>query len=411
MSHQSNWHIIDSQFAQKDNGLLTPNRIIESDGFESEFFTHSGQANALISQPDFELKIINMDRNDPPGYQNNSVPRDNNFNGNIFRITSEPRMPPIEVNCKIKGFVLEDEIIFWRLQCRHVLCRHAPQGKYKYKGACEILEGEWQGRSKTATFTLFEENFNSANLLSDYNSIEPGGPVMGGHAILSVAAKPRGSTSMLVDYVHLRIGGTNPQRQDVEQYIMTQLGTRNTNIVQMLKAIFAKESGFNQFKNRPQKNATMNFVQKHHGNDQSQPNCKVQFDWPNDPANFPNVSFDFGVGISQYTKIVGRVIGREVTWDWRENVKIGINLFLEKLRDTYRSNLTWRTWALRAWEPYNGAGPQAVAYAQDLLNSPEGQKVSNDPLPANLNVQLETTPLAKISPNLILPPPTWPPNA
>jgi hypothetical protein len=230
---------------------------------------------------------------------------------------------------------------------------------------------------------------------------------MGGHAILSIAARPAGVAVTLLDYVHMRIGGTNPGQAEVLQYVEAQLAGRNQNIVRMVRAIFAHEANFRQFASTAQTQTHMNFQARHHGSDPAQPDCRTRFDWPDDPANFPLASFDYGVGISQYTRVAGQVVTRAIAWDWRENIKIGINTFFEKLRSTRLERNTWDAWALAAWARYNGAGDAARAYAQNLRDSAEGQQVSTDRIPADFDTATECAALAMAAARPA--PPAWPP--
>lgn len=411
MPHAPSWHILDNNFPGENDGLSLPSRrLCDADDTALDVcraVPEAGGYNTLQCDA-FGLRIVNLDRGDPPHYTPNSVPRHETFNANsgaAFRITAEPRMPMIEVRCETLGFDPADSPIYWRLQCRHVLCRHQNQGGYRYRGVCEFLEDEWQGRSRASTFELFRPA-SSPDLDYDYNGNEPGGPVMGGHALLSVAARPPGSAAILMDYVHLRIGGTNPQRADVLRYLDERFAGRNVNIKYMVQAVFAHENRFRQFDAGVQRRTTMRFRQKHHQNNASQPDCAVAFDWPDDPANFPSVSFDWGVGISQYTKIRGRTIGREAVWDWRANIRSGINELLDALRRTYQAGSTWRRWAKRAWKAYNGSGPQADAYANTVEALPEGQQVSAVDLADGIDLAAETAAIPSPPDRT---PPIWPP--
>ena len=195
-----------------------------------------------------------------------------------------------------------------------------------------------------------------------------------------VAAPLPGGT--LLDYVHVRIAGTNPSQADVFRYLDSRLAGYDRNIVQMVRAIFRHESAFAQFAARSQSAAAMTFAKRHHGSDSGQPDCRVRFDWPDDPAGFPLASFDFGVGISQFTQVAGQTVSEEVAWDWRENIRLGTNLFLGKLRRRFQPGLTWRHWALAAWAAYNGSGAAADRYAQQLAMSDEGSRVSLTPVGA-----------------------------
>src|ERR1022692_1044500 len=188
------------------------------------------------------------------------VPRSDRFNTNVFQISTDPRMPAIDMTCQTVGFVpSNDTPIYWRLQIRHVLCRHQPQGNYRYIGACEVLTDEWQGKSRAAVFQLFRTPAApqpaaqpaagqpatgqpaapaaDPDVDYDYNTNDVGGPVMGGNAILTVAAKPPGYGVTLLDYVHLRIiaaANPNPGQADVLQFLGNKLSGRDPNIDHMV---------------------------------------------------------------------------------------------------------------------------------------------------------------------------------
>jgi hypothetical protein len=408
MPHTPDWHIISDVFQNSDAGLTTPVRILGSlceTPVALAICPEEKPADNVVVVDSHGLRITNLDRTDPPGYSINAFPRTTAFNNNSYSITADAQMPAIPVRCKIENIDLTSRPIHWRLQCRHVLCRHANQGSYQYSGVCDILEDEWQGRSSAAEFTLFDSA--NANVRYDYNTTGAQAPVMGGHAILSIAASPSESKVILLDYVHLRISGTNPVAANVLAYIDAQLATRDANIRQMLRAVFAHESNFTQFKATAQTSANMTFRQKHHSNNTSQPDCTVNFNWPDDPPLFPLATFDFGVGISQYTRIGGRVITREIAWDWRENIRNGINIFLRGLGNCHKANYTWREWAWEGYRRYNGSGPQAVQYANALQASADGQLVATSALPTTLNANNETAALP--APAARQAPPAWPP--
>jgi hypothetical protein len=111
-----------------------------------------------------------------------------------------------------------------------------------------------------------------------------------------------------------------------------------------------------------------------------QPDCRVHFDWPDDPPNFPLASFDFGVGISQFTKVGDQRVTAELAWDWRENVRVGTNLFLSKLNGQFQQGISWRHWALAGWRAYNGSGAAAESYAQRLSMSDEAAHIPLTPV-------------------------------
>ena len=409
--HQPAHHILNNTFTEKDQGLAAPTRRLTDmllDDLEVCRTDWSGTASNAVRAAQFSLRITSLDRADPPGYTDGSYPRSDEFNGNSrdrFNISRTPSMPTIPVYCEVNGWDPADSPIYWRLQCRHVLCRHKNFHHYRYGGVCEVLDVEWQGRSRLAEFKLFDP-VSDTSLDYDYNTNTPDTVVMGGHAILSVAALPPGCAAILKDYAHLRIGGTNPSKDDVIAYIQRSVGSRNPNMPHIVNACFAHESGMKQFKTVAQRSAKWTLKQAQHHNP-PQPDCPVLFDWPDDPAHFPLVSFDWGVGASQYTKIGDRVIGAGPTWDWRQNVRTGINELLQALNDFYKSNLTWKQWAHGGWHDYNGSGAQADQYANTVAGSAEGQLVSGDLMPIGIDVNALTAPLPD-PPNLG-PPPDWPP--
>ena len=409
--HTPDYHILDNNFADQNKGLTPPTRCLATCD-QSELLVCRTDSSAdtfnTLALGGFRLRISNLDRTDPPGYVSGAVLRKNQFNANCgpsFLISGEPRMPLIKVQCDVSGFDPADSAIYWRLQCQHVLCRHVNHGHMRYRGSCENLNDEWQGRSLAAQFNLFEAT-TSPSMLYDYNSNDPGGPVMGGNAILSVAAQPPGCPVTLMDYVHLRIGGASPTKPDVLAHIATVLGSRDPNVVHMMNAIIKGESNFSQFNKAAQTQQTFTFNQHHHHNP-NQPNCVVLFDWPDDPGHFPLASFDFGVGLSQYTKIGNQQMTREMAWDWRENMRAGINLFLGDLHSSYHSSYTWQQWAHVAWAAYNGSGAAAENYANARAASDDGKQVSADPLPADLDVAGLTAPIP--APADRPDPPDWPP--
>lgn len=133
----------------------------------------------------------------------------------------------------------------------------------------------------------------------------------------------------------------------------------------------------------------------------------VVFTWPHDPANFPGVAFDFGIGLGQFTHIGSETSA--ICWNWHENLKAGINELLADLRQTFEPNLTWRDWAKRAWATYNAGSPNSpagIAYANQLLALPDGQQISTNPLPPTLDHLAQTVPVTMAP----MPPqaPPWP---
>ena len=357
MPHNPEWHVLDSSFPDGNKGLVPPLRK-----------TSHGAA---------QLTLESLDRTDPPRYSSGNVPRDATFNRNVFRLAATPCMPSIHVVCAVQGFDPSHTPIQWRLVCRHVLCRYTNVGQFRYRGATEVFEREWRGESHTASFDLFTPNCSYS-----YNDQSR---VLGGHALLIVAVRVDGAT--LSDYVHLRIEGANPTQAEVFAYLSRRLEGYDPNVVRMVRAIFRHESAFTQFASAPQRAAAMTFSRRHHA-EATQPDCRVRFDWPDDPPNFPLASFDFGVGISQFTEVGSQRVTAEIGWDWRENIRLGTNLFLGKLRKKYQAGMTWKHLALAAWAAYNGAGAAAERYARQLAISDEGAQVSMAPVASVLQVAL-----------------------
>ena len=77
---------------------------------------------------------------------------------------------------------------------------------------------------------------------------------------------------------------------------------RDANLLHMLNAIFAWEADFEQFKPNSQSHAKFKKL-------------GTRFDWPPDPPDHPNVTFDFGVGISQFTH--PGELTTWIAWDWK----------------------------------------------------------------------------------------------
>ena len=351
MPHSPQWHIVDSEFPSADAGLPTPVRLT-AHGYR-------------------RFAIANLDRSDPPGYTSGGVPR-SEFNGNVFHLTPRPRMPAIPVSCAVDGFDPAQTPIHWRLVCRHVLCRYQNTQLFRYRSAVETFEAEWRGESRSANFTVF--GAGSHNTYSDEHR------VLGGHGLLVVAA--RLSNVTLCDYVHVRIAGSNPSQSQVFAYLDEKLTGYDDNVRHMVRALFQHEPAFTQFAAHAQRSAAATFARRHHA-DGVQPDCRARFDWPDDPTGFPLVSFDFGVGLAEYSRVDGQAISADLVWDWRENVRRGTNLFLSKLRRRVHPEITWKHLALAGWTAYNGSGESAERFAQRLALSEEGARVSLDRAPAD----------------------------
>jgi hypothetical protein len=346
MPHSPQWHILDSEFPSADSGLQTPVRL-----------TAHGHR---------RLAIANLDRSDPPGYIPGGVPR-SDFNANVFRLSVRPRMPALRVSCAVEGVDLLNTPIQWRVVCRHVLCRYVDTGFFRYRAAAESFDGEWRGESHAPDFVIFGPRCRYT--YSDETR------VLGGHALLIVAVRLPDVT--LCDYVHVRIAGTNPTQADVFAYLDVHLEEHDENVVHMVRAIFQHDAAFTQFAAQAQRSAAMSFARRHHA-DGTQPDCRVRFDWPDDPPGFPLTSFDFGVGLTPFTRGDEQGISAELAWDWRENVRRGTNLFLGRLRRRLQPDITWKHLALAAWAGHYGSGEAAERYAQRLALSDEGARVSLD---------------------------------
>jgi hypothetical protein len=354
MPHAPEWHILDTEFSSADAGLQTPVRRI----------AHGHQ----------RLAIANLDRSDPPGYTPGGVPR-SDFNANLFHLTPRPSMPAIDISCAVDGFDPVTTPIMWRLVCRHVLCRYANTRLFRYRSAVETFDAEWRGESQTPDFTVFGDRCRYT-----YGNEAR---VLGGHGLLIVAVRLPETT--LLDYVHVRIAGTNPTQADVFAYLDEKLAGCDPNVQHMVRAVFQHEPAFIQFAPQAQRSAAVTFVRRHHA-DGLQPECRVRMDWPDDPPGFPLTSFDFGVGLSQFSRVDAHAISADLAWDWRENVRRGTNLFLGKLRRKAQPGMTWKHLALASWAAYYGSGEAAERYAQRLALGDEGARISLDLASADVNV-------------------------
>ncbi|MGU3655993.1 M15 family metallopeptidase [Methylobacterium fujisawaense] len=326
----------------------------------------------------YRLSIRSLDREDPPGYRLGGVPRSDAFNGNVFALQSKGGMPTLDIDCEVSGFDPAATPLLWRLQSLHVLCRYRSLGTDAqktphYAARIRRLEGEWRGESRSPRFTALQ------------NGAAESDHVGGGHAVLTVAARPPGSSGWLQDFVHLRLIGTNPSEEAGRAFVASLVGARGSPLLSMLLAIFAWEAKFKQFRTT------------RYGGDRY---AGTSFRWPADPADFPIASFDFGIGMSQFTD-PGR-LNASIAWDWRDNLRAGINVFLGKLRACHRPGITWHAWALRAWQRYNGSGERAKAYAKRLSESSDGKAVPSTKVPASLDLVAFTAPLALATP------PDWP---
>lgn len=334
--------IDDKKFIGSDKGLVVPLR--------------------RTTAATFALRIGNLDHSDPPApYSAGGVPRTQVFNANVVRITATPKMPKITVQCDLAGFDAAKTKILWRLETLYVV------GRYKkisggssphYRSRILTVGDIWTGQASSASFSLFDDDPSV-----EYDNASD--RVAGGHGILTIAAKPDGCDSWLQDYVHVRITGSNPTEAIVRKHVHDALSGRDGNIEYMADAVFAWENSMRQFEPGIQTHATYK---------------NVRFDWPPDPANFPSVAFDFGIGLGQYTHPGKETTG--ICWDWRDNLDAGMNELLDDLRATFSRKQTFLDWAKNAWSMYNTGHAGASPYAARLARSADGRKI-NVGLPPN----------------------------
>ncbi len=362
--------IDDTRFLGSDSGLTVPTRRQIS----------SGHA----------LRIQSPDSADPPApYRPGGVPRTQSFNANVFSITAEPKMPVLSISCALDNIDPATAPIFWRFQTLYVVGRYqkvSPGLSPHYASRVLSLGDTWSGTSRSAQFKLFTAD---ANVTYDNASDR----VAGGDAILTLAVQIPHSGDWLQDYVHLRIGAANPTEANVRLGTATAFATRDINIMHMANAVFSHENKMHQF------DPVYRTHEKYSG---------VLFQWPSDPENFPSVAFDFGIGLAQFTHPGAETVA--ICWDWRENLKSGINELLDDLRRTYAPNLTWQAWATRAWSTYNAGtptSPAGLAYAATLLALPDGKLISPNTLPAGFDLVQQTAPLPMAP---FAPPARWPPD-
>jgi hypothetical protein len=300
-------------------------------------------------------------------------------------------MPGIALNCSLQGINPAASPIFWRLQTLYVVGRYQKVSSGlspHYRSRVLSLADEWTGHSSSSQFQLFAPDPHVT-----YDN--PSDRVAGGDAILTVAVQVPGSNDWLQDYVHIRIGGTNPSEDNIRKFVGGVLADRDINITHMANAVFAHENLMQQF------DKLFRTGESYSG---------VRFSWPNDPANFPAVAFDFGIGLGQFTHPGEETVS--ICWDWRENLKAGINELLADLRSTFAPTLKWTDWATRAWSTYNAGSPTSPAglkYAQTLLALPDGKSISTGLLPAGFDHLKETVAIA-MAPASPAPKP-WPPTA
>ncbi|MER9375492.1 M23 family metallopeptidase [Mesorhizobium sp. M0491] len=357
-----------AKFDGSNSGLKVPARRLQLNGFG--------------------LRIENLDRRDPPlPYVDGAVPRTPAFNSNVCEVSAKARMPQIKVQCSTTGFRPEDFPIYWRLQTLDVMCRFKKVKKGEvgipanYTDRVVPLSDEWVGTADTPEFKIFD-------VTTPVEDADGSDRVAGGHAILTVAARPNGE--WLQDYVHLRIGGIEPGHKRVRDEVTRLVGARSIELVHMLHAIFAWEGI--QFSISEQMHARFKKL-------------GTLFDWPDDPPNYPLSSFDFGVGYSQFTD--PDKLTTAIAWDWRENLVCGINVFFKKMKSTYLRDTTWRNWALRAWSAYNGVSKknEITQYGIDRGDSDDGRLVSGARVPRDTDVDLL---LDALGMRPIPPRPEWP---
>jgi hypothetical protein len=297
-------------------------------------------------------------------YHQGGVPREPAFNANVLAITADPKMPKLVVDCDAVGFDVAATRIIWRLQTLYVVGRYRKMSGGStphYRSRVLSLGDTWTGDSSAAKFTLFD---GDANVAYDNRTDR----VVGGHAILAVAARPAGSAVWLQDYVHLRITGINPTETIVRKYVRDALADRNKNIECMADAVFAWENAMQQFDPQARTHTTYK---------------GVRFDWSHDPPKFPSVAFDYGIGFGQFTHPGKETVG--ICWDWRDNLDAGMNELLDDLRATFAAGESFIGWAKNAWSMYNTGSAAPSSYATRLANSPDGKRVDATAISAGLD--------------------------
>jgi hypothetical protein len=282
-------------------------------------------------------------------------------------------MPKMTVACEALGFDPSASNILWRLQTLYVVGRYKKVSRGTtphYKSRVLSLGDAWTGTSRAGNFVLFGDDVN-------VNYDNRTDRVAGGHAILTVAAQPAGSGQWLQDYVHLRILGSNPTETIVRKYVRDALARRDPNLELIADAVFAWENAMQQFDPRVRTGETYK---------------RVKFAWPQDPANFPAVAFDFGVGLGQFTHPGEETVG--VCWDWRDNLDAGINELLDDLRATFKADQSFIDWAKNAWSMYNTGKAGSSPYATRLAKSSDGKKIDGTAVPSGFDRKGETAHVA-----------------
>ena len=426
--HTADYHLLSSDFSAGENkGLVLEVRSARSgDGRFRVAPNSAGYATSnALTLSKYGIRILRATQSgDPPmdishaapvEYTMGGVPRAEQFIGegtrqNQLVIKSQPRgprntvgMPLTEVKVACRGFDPAATPLFWRLRSRHVFGRFRNAGGYRYDTELYELGAQWQGSSRAAEFKLFDTT--DSNVSYDFGAADSA--AIGGHAILSVAARIPNSREYMLDFVHLRIRGERPDRSAVLAYVDESIPHRELNLA--IKAIYEHENGFKQFEDRVQRGTTMRFTNARgmHGRSPpaNQQDCAVNMNWPDDPPGFPSITYDWGIGIAQLTS-PGDARPHAI-WDWQANVRAGAELLCEKLRSrgVFEHNTTWSSWMASGLQLYNGVGGQADRYRQSLTRSAYFSQIPDTPRPANARQSLPrfTWQEPRVDP------PAWPP--
>jgi len=107
-------------------------------------------------------------------------------------------------------------------------------------------------------------------------------------------------------------------------------------------------------------------------------------------AGFSLVTCDFGVGISQFTQLRGQNVTETIAWNWKENMRHGVNVLLGKTCGVLRAAQAGKKPKVRpnnldrmghaGWQGYNAS----KSYADGRRNSVEAGRLRKAQVPSVL---------------------------
>jgi len=356
-----------------NNGVKPPPRVSYVVDAPTECYVARDYSDAdrvlfnAIGIREAELVISTWGHESPDkAYVAGDVPRAAKYlESNTLSIGSDCKQPAVAIRCSLVGITpSEANPIHWRLEAGHVFCRRRGSGRPPTE---ERVFREWRGVAHTDTFTLFDEETDDVLYErpdGSHSKTPPKGPVVGGHHVLTVAAKPEAIEFWVRDVVHIRVIGSNPGAAAYEPIIDGQLSDLSVpadcrpSLRNILIAELEQEVG----SNLPQFSATAQTQSRYDG---------TLFTWPPDPELYPITTFDFGIGVGQLTS--AGYATRDIFWDWGLNSRVAAwIMFYEKLHAKghgwLMSPATATDWVIGLWmcEDHNWSGLTPKPTAAEL---------------------------------------------